>query len=823
MARKRKRMQYDPPGQRKRKRRTTWHLRTDQVALSRRTLVMKGGVIAAFGTMAAKLGVMQLQEGERYRKQAEENVIRQVNLPAARGLILDRAGRRLAQNRRSWELRVIPAELPDAESHPEERQRVIDTLVSALQIGDTLVIRRSALRRGSEDTIFNRVAFMLGYEGEDAEVLVDRWKNQIRNEIYLNVTPYAGLSIDDAARFRAAWAELPGVMVMNRLEWLIRNTWEPRLPVIVAQDVPRDVALKLEANEMYLPGVELDDSALVRDYVGGEIMSHVIGYVRPIDAAMIDDPRWKGPNGEQIYEQNDVIGQEGIELAMERELRGKRGRQSVERDASGVFMRIIPGSTEESTAGENVQLTIDLEFQEAVGRALEEQINAAAEAKRRVNEEREREDKNPWAIPQGGSVVAYDPRNGDILAMVSYPYYDNRLLASGISERKWREYTAEGSPQAFLNRATSEAYPPGSTFKMYLAASALDRGSLTPDQSHVCRGAIFVPNTYNYADGVTFACWVGWSGNQHGQLDLYGAIEQSCDVYFYNTAEEFYQPPDAFDPIFYWDYDLLGSGIYNADDKNVFDGLGIGPIHQDMTEKFWFGRATGIEISEVAGLMPSSEWKQRVIGEGWSTADTLNISIGQGDFRATPLQMAFNTGILAANGAVRQPHLVKRLGVQATTPMASPVATPVAETGPVATTEAQADLGIGPEHLEVIKESMRRVVHGENGTARRNSDGSTKWPKTNPEGEEEILIAGKTGTAEFGAPDEDTGIRDSHAWFTCWAPLDEPEIAVAVVIEAGGEGSTFAVPVADSVFRAWFELTGRRPRGEMLDQTPKPV
>jgi penicillin-binding protein 2 len=281
---------------------------------------------------------------------------------------------------------------------------------------------------------------------------------------------------------------------------------------------------------------------------------------------------------------------------------------------------------------------------------------------------------------------------------------------------------------------------------------------------------------------------------------------------------------DAFDPLFYWDFNLLGGGIFNADDKKVFNGLGIDPLYEDMTTKFWFGRPAGVEIGEVAGLVPGPEWKQEVIGEGWSVADTLNISIGQGDFRATPLQMAMNTGILAARGAVRHPHLVKRLGVESTTPVASPAATPVTQAaGAVETTEPDAELGIGVEYLDIIKEAMRRVVHGESGTARANRDGSTKWPKINPAGEEEILIAGKTGTAEFGAQDEDTGIRDSHAWFTCWAPLDEPEIAVAVIIEAGGEGSTFAVPVADGVLRAWFELTGRRPRGVVLNAEPKPI
>jgi cell division protein FtsI/penicillin-binding protein 2 len=131
-------------------------------------------------------------------------------------------------------------------------------------------------------------------------------------------------------------------------------------------------------------------------------------------------------------------------------------------------------------------------------------------------------------------------------------------------------------------------------------------------------------------------------------------------------------------------------------------------------------------------------------------------------------------------------------------------------------------LGIEQQWIDVVKEGMRRVVHSETGTAFRNGDGSSKWALTNPEGQEPFTIAGKTGTAEFGAPDE-IGARDTHAWFTCFAPLEAPEIAVSVVIEAGGEGSTYAVPVADAVLRAYFELTGKRPRGTVLAQEEKPV
>jgi penicillin-binding protein 2 len=806
---RRKRIPYDPPHKRRKRRRSDGRLRADQLLLSRRTLFFKGAIMAAFAALAGKLGIMQLQEGDTYRKQAEENVISEQPMPASRGLILDRKGRRLAQNRRSWEVRVVPAELPDETSAKDERQRVIDTLISALQIEDVLVINPNALPDGAADTVYSRIAGMLDYEGEETGTAIEDWRNQVdRGEYLVNVTSNFGLTIDAAAGFRASRAELPGVQVMNRLNYLIENTWNPRLPVTVAKDIPREVALKLEANRMYLPGVVLDDTALVREYSGGEVMSHVIGYVQTIDAAMIDDPRWKGSNGERIYDINDVIGRSGIELAMEARLRGVRGRQSVERDAVGVQMRVIPDSTQEPVAGENVQLSIDLELQEAVGKALQEQIQRAADAKRSVNEERRSRGEREWAIPKAGSVVAYDPRNGEIIAMVSYPYYDNQLFVSGISGRKWGEYLDRDAGAAFLNRATSELYPPGSTFKLFLAASALNHQSLTTGQTHVCQGAIRVPNTDNLNAGNNYACWVAWNnGTPHGELDVYGAIEQSCDIFFYNTAVEHIQPQGSFDPIFYWDFDLNNDAIL-SDTKHVFNGLGIEPIHEDMTTKFWFGRRTGIEIEEIGGLVPDPEWKVETIGESWTVGDTINISIGQGEFTATPLQLAMNTGIIAANGAVRKPHLV----MQTVSDEATPEPVQPEEIG---------TLGIEQQWIDVVKEGMRRVCHAETGTAFRNGDGSSKWKLTNPSGEQEILIAGKTGTAEFGFED-DNGARDTHAWFTCFAPLENPEIAVSVVIEAGGEGSTFAVPVADKVLRAYFELTGKRPRGGVLNQEAKP-
>jgi cell division protein FtsI/penicillin-binding protein 2 len=210
-------------------------MRADQVYLSRRMFVAKTGVVAAFGALAGKLGLMQIQKGEEFRAEAEENRIRPVKLPASRGLILDREGRRLAENRRSWEVRVIAADLPE-EGTPE-RQRVLDTLVGALSLENVLAIRPAAVPKGSQSTVLQRVASMLGYDGDVAESAITSWHEQIDDGVrYIMVTH---LDIDGAARFRAAASELPGVNVMNELDYLIGSVWAPRLPASSPPRKPR--------------------------------------------------------------------------------------------------------------------------------------------------------------------------------------------------------------------------------------------------------------------------------------------------------------------------------------------------------------------------------------------------------------------------------------------------------------------------------------------------------------------------------------------------------------------------------------------------------
>ncbi|MBA3275731.1 MAG: hypothetical protein H0T72_08045 [Chloroflexia bacterium] len=799
---RRKRMIYDPPGSRKRRRGSASH-GSGEIFLSRRMFIAKAGVVAVFSGLAARLGVLQLVRGEEYKTQAADNVIRSEMLPAPRGMILDRQGRPLARNRRAWEVRVVKADLPQ---DAVEQRRVLDMLISALQLEDVVAIRPKGVPRGSRDTVLQRIVNMLGYtEQSTIDREVQRWIREWPNKL----VQVANVSLDDAARFRAKSAELPGVVVMNEIDFLVENIWDKRLPIAVKTDVPREVALKLEANSMYMPGIYVDDSALAREYPAGEVMSHVLGYVRTIDGASLDDLRNRDVNNERIYDQNDRIGKEGLEQALETRLRGVKGTRSIEVDANGVVMRTVPGSEIPAQEGESVRLTIDLELQNAVGNALRKGIERAAAGKEEVNRERATENKDDWTVPNSGSAVAYDPNTGEVLAMVSYPYYDNQLFVTGISERKWSEYTAPEKGKAFLNRAVHELYPPGSTFKIFLAASALHHRTVTPDTIYSCEGAVMIPTPTDLSDGLKMACWVGWNDSRHTTLNLLEAIEQSCDVYFYNVAQEYVKPQNAFDPLYYFDWNLLAGQVISTE-KNVFGGLGIDPLAEDMQNRFWFGKATEIEIlGEAIGLFPDRAWKDENIGEGWSLGDTLNVSIGQGETKVTPLQLTMNTAALANGGSFPKPHLVQEwIDSEGN-------ATPVE-------IEEMGKLDVDPEYIDIVVDGMRRVVHSETGTANRSqvSDGvfETKWPLTNPDGEELIEIAGKTGTAEFGAPDAILA-RDSHGWFTCFAPLAAPEIAVSVVIEAGGEGSTYAVPVVDEILRAWFEMNGKRQRGTVLSQT----
>jgi penicillin-binding protein 2 len=432
-----------------------------------------------------------------------------------------------------------------------------------------------------------------------------------------------------------------------------------------------------------------------------------------------------------------------------------------------------------------------------------------------------------------------DPRNGDVLAMVSYPQYDNELLAQGISQAQWNELALkEESGRPYFNRVIASAQPPGSTFKSFLATAALREGTLTPETTYTCTGGLGLPLADNLARVNPHPCWSFAEG--HGPINLDQALRTSCDVFFYNVGTK------QVEGLFYVDLDYSDDGSeydYGGDYKE-FSGLGIDLIHKDMTEQFWFSQTTDFILGgEATGLIPSQEWlRETQQGAGWTAGETILTSIGQGYVQVTPLQMAVNTVALANGGTIYTPNIISETirGAVATSDDGTPEAMqgeveriPVQRPEPLRKTEYK------PEHLSPVREGMLHVVNtfeyehsAMNGsvssvTLSDNSQSTElAWPRTNPPGtleEDRILIAGKTGTAEVAPSDPDKPSIDEngkyynqHAWFTCWAPYEEPEIVVSVLLEYGGEGGTYAAPCADVVLRAFFETTGRRPRGAKI-------
>ncbi|MCA9860040.1 MAG: penicillin-binding protein 2 [Thermomicrobiales bacterium] len=780
-------------------------MRSDQIFLNRRVFVMKGAIVAGFAALATRLGYMQIVRGDYYQEETANTTQRWEPEKPVRGLIFDRQGRSLAENRRVWEVRVIPSALPKRDT--PERERVRSTVISALRLPEVLVIDPSAVPVGSEETIHRRVANLLGLTKKDT---IEEFLRivDIRSQ-YNYLVEVDQFSDDQAPRFRAAAQELPGVRVINRFDYLVENTAVPDLPVVIKTDVSREIALTLEANRLYLPGIELNDTALVRRYPAGEVMSHVLGYVGPVIDEERQDPANQTPGGASYYEFDDTIGKLGLELWMEKVLRGSRGGRYVEVDGLGIESRVIYENP--PVPGRNIKLTIDLELQAAATAALAEGLRFSNEdryLKDQADPTKERHEYKAGA----GAVVVLDVRNGDVLALASYPLYDNQLFVEGISTRKYLEYR-EDENRPLINKAAADHFPPGSTLKIFVAMAGLHEDLLSADTVYTCTSGIWVPYTWDESRGDRYLCWLR-TGGGHGTLDLVGALEQSCDVYFYNVGTPEQKPEGAEMNLHYRDL------FYETDQKgdlHFFEGLGIQKIHDNLFDRFWFGQPTGIELPfEAAGLVPDPDWKMEIYEEGWSAGDTINTSIGQGFFLSTPLQMAVNTASIANGGQIHRPRLLLET---------------VDDTGKTVqrfATESLRQVKLQSDHLDVVRLGMWRVVNAETGTAHAALNPETgllesKWLHVNPPGEEQIEIAGKTGTAEVGIKKEDGTYQDSHAWFTSYAPFDEPEIAVTVFLKEGGEGSSYAVPIADKVLRAYFELTGARKRGMILREDEIPI
>ncbi|BAK75005.1 penicillin-binding protein 2 [Pseudogulbenkiania sp. NH8B] len=482
-------------------------------------------------------------------------------------------------------------------------------------------------------------------------------------------------------------------------------------------------AARMAAHAWRFPGVEVK-ARLFRDYPFKELTSHVLGYIGRINTKDVE--RLEEDDQTTNYRGTTYIGKTGLEYTYETQLHGTVGFEEMETDAGGRAIRTLRRTP--PINGQSLHLALDIRLQELADKLF---------GKRR------------------GALVAIDPRDGGVLAFLSKPGFDPSLFIDGIDSQTWKELN-ENWEKPLVNRALRGLYPPGSTFKPFMAMAALETGAIGPNDIRPAPGYFTLPgSSHQFRDSKP-------AGN--GMVNLAKAIQVSSDTFFYKLA---------------WD-------------------MGIDRIHP-VVAQFGLGSKTGIDLDgEAAGVLPSKEWKAKRFAKyrpevgRWYPADVVSIGIGQGFNAYTPLQMANGVATLASDGAMFKPHLVQQV-VDDRHAKATPI-----NTNPVRR------LAFKPAHFEYVKRGMQAVLQP-GGTAARIG---VNLPYT---------MAGKTGTAQVvqikqGAKYNAGALAEryrDHSWFVAFAPVEAPKIALAVIVENAGFGAAAAAPIARALTD--FYLTGKVP------------
>jgi penicillin-binding protein 2 len=481
-------------------------------------------------------------------------------------------------------------------------------------------------------------------------------------------------------------------------------------PVKLEKNVSRKKLAVIETHALDLPGVAVE-VVPIRQYIGGEMTAHLIGYTGEVSR----DDLLKDDSGEASI--GDITGKFGIEKYLDPYLKGKSGAEQMEVNVLGKEIKLI--GRIQPVSGYNAMLTIDASLQKVAWEALK---------------------------GMRGSVVAIDPRDGSVLALVSSPSFDPNLFNGGISIEDWKNLSTDPS-HPMENRAISGQYPPASTYKLIIAAAALEEGLITPDTTFFCNGSFELGNR-------SYKCW---NKKGHGHVKLHRAIVESCDVYFYNLGK------------------LVGV------DKIAEYARGFG-----------LGSATGIDLPrEKGGLIPTKQWKLSRFREPWQMGETISIAIGQGYNLVTPLQLLNAYAALANGGVVYRPRIIKRIETM---------------DGQIIKTsepEQRSRVPLSRGNMEILSRALWGVVNESGGTGsalrRKEADVSGKTGTAQVIGlpEDEIARKRKVISARF---------RD-HALFVCFAPYKNPEIAIAVIVEnASGGGGSVAAPIARKMIDAYFEI-----------------
>lgn len=644
----------------------------------------------------AKLFNLQVVNGVTYREQSEKRLLRSTTVTATRGEITDRYGRPLVTSRMGFNLVAYKEYIEKGLLN----QLILETINILEQYDvsyyDTLPI--------SQDGEFSFDS--PDYTAETIEKNIHEFKENNGFGSSMSAKQILDKLIEkyeiDNKYSKEEKRKIAGV----RFEMELRS-FNSSTPYTIATDVPMEVVSYIREQNNKFTGINVSVEP-IRVNVNGTIASHILGRVGRIYKEEYDVLREKG------YGMNDILGKDGIEKIMEDYLKGTDGIQSIEQSIDGRTMKVL--ETQEPVPGNNVILTLDLELQKIAEDSLAQTIQNMS--------------TNPESYgASAGAVVVVDVNSGEILAIASYPTFNQNTFNADYKS------LLENDAKPMWNRAISGTYAPGSTFKMLTAVAALESGVTTTNE------IINDLGIYRYYESSGYApkCWIFTdTGRTHGNQNVVQAIENSCNYYFYEVGRR----------------------------------MGIDKL-AEYGKKFGLGEYTGIELSgESKGIFASREYREK-IDAVWYPGDTLQASIGQSDHLFTPIQLANYVATLANGGTRYKLHLIKEIksGIDSKT---------IYKNEP----EIIDQVEISDENYKAIIDGMKAV--SETGTA---SNVFAGYP---------VPVGGKTGTASVP-------VGTANALFVAVAPLDDPQIAIAIVIEHGGHGN-YAAPIAKNIISYYMQL-----------------
>ena len=701
---------------------------TPQLAV--RVAVLGGVAFVAFAIIFFRLWFLQVLTGDEYVSQARENRVRKVKIEAPRGNIVDRNGRTLVKTRAAPVVQILPNSVPEAETDAADDYRRALAAAEGRRLAaadDLKALERRLINSRREKPT----------KAQKAERRELRKRSSRAERVPIPAIAPEETELRSLYRRLGKVIDLPPKTIHRRVVAGLAD--QPGANVTIKTDVPPEAFNFLLEHRDEFPGVVVEKKYL-RFYPHDELGAQLFGTLREISPEELDEKRYRG------LEQGTRIGKDGIEETYDSYLRGTDG-----------FTRVIVNSmgsrddTREATRvppiqGRQLQLTLDLGLQRAANDALARAIDAA------------NSNFNP---AKAGAFVAMDPRNGEVLALGSYPSFDANLFAKPIDQKTYERLNSEDEGAPLFNRAISAGYPTGSTFKPITALAAMEDGVITPST------VLNDPGVFRYG-GREFK---NAGDAVFGSLALPRALQVSSDVFFYQ----------------------LGASLNER-----------GPVIQDWARKLSFGEPTGIDLpGEYGGLVPDRKWRDKGFAEyqkcakkakvpvgtqealfacggierQWSGGDNVNLSVGQGDLQATPLQLATAYAALANGGRVVTPHLGQEVQDGAGRQLEE-IRKPLAR-----------KIDLDPAQLDAISTGLLAAATQPGGTS---TDVFTGFP---------YPVHGKTGTAER-QPNAD------QSWYACWVDDPSRPIVVVVTVEEGGFGAEAAAPAARLILEKWFGVGG---------------